>query len=188
MTLASEFVHEPDSAEIAAALSATEANVCKHGRSPCYVFCGVERKPGAKTFKARRRLWSPITPEERWRWFGCVFGLLFADRDRAATLCVGCDANPCRCELRRRCDYRGVNGRCGAQATFWCVDELALRCQDHAMASLATSASTPQHNCNRRDCPLCNHGSLGRERGYDPTPYYAVIANEWAPSCPGTMP
>lgn len=48
--------------------------MCKHGRAPCYVFCGVERHPFFG--------WMAIKPEERARWFGRFFGLLFRQRER----------------------------------------------------------------------------------------------------------
>jgi hypothetical protein len=68
MSLATQFVHKPDSWTIADDLNARLCGVCTHGRRPCYVFCGVMNERGT---------WRPIHPYEHARWFGSFYGLLF---------------------------------------------------------------------------------------------------------------
>jgi hypothetical protein len=41
--LSSQFVMDPDSEAISVDLSRNHANACMHGRSPCYLSCGVRR-------------------------------------------------------------------------------------------------------------------------------------------------
>ena len=174
------FVFEPRSAEIAAALNVAEATTCEHGLDPCYLRCGVERvlRPGA--FGRSRQVWLPIPAEERWRWLGAIRGNYFQGRDRRLQLCTGCNANPCRCLVRRRCAAGIETGRCGAVATVWCPTTLVLACDSHeVLEDIARIRLTPRYCCNRKDCPLCNYGSLGKERGYDPSPFSNELAREW---------
>lgn len=74
-SLAYVFDWDPPSEVIAVSLNDREQDVCVHGRSPCFVFCGVQRHP----LTGR---WEPIAPERRAQWFGRFFGLLFRDREK----------------------------------------------------------------------------------------------------------
>lgn len=78
-SLAYRFDWEPPSEAICATLNQRGAEVCDHGRSPCFCFCGVQRQPVSGC-------WEPITPERRAQWFGRFFGLLFRDREQAYDL------------------------------------------------------------------------------------------------------
>jgi hypothetical protein len=54
------FVVDPPSEAIAAELNRSRADVCPHGRSPCYLRCGVKQDP--------RGYWHRIPAFERVRW------------------------------------------------------------------------------------------------------------------------
>ena len=63
------FVPDPPSAQIAAQLTAKDADRCEHGRNPCILRCGVEGMPelrdGAYVGPMQ---WTPIHPLVRQRW------------------------------------------------------------------------------------------------------------------------
>jgi hypothetical protein len=66
------WVVAPDSWAIASALNAAGAEVCRHGRAPCYVRCGVERSTWARDgvrLPPREAFWRPIPEEERAAWY-----------------------------------------------------------------------------------------------------------------------
>lgn len=65
------FVEDPPSWDHANALNALGAEVCTHGRCPCFVWCGVERVRG---------VWRPLTAERRAEWFGRVYGLMVREK------------------------------------------------------------------------------------------------------------
>jgi hypothetical protein len=73
MSLGSEFVENPPSDRIAAQLNELGTNVCKHGRNPCFVYCGVCQHPSFG--------WEPLLPERRAQWLGHVLGMTFRDRE-----------------------------------------------------------------------------------------------------------
>lgn len=54
-----DFVEDPPSAEIAAALNAAGATYCRHHRDPCFTFCGVKHdgEQWVVISKERRKLW-----------------------------------------------------------------------------------------------------------------------------------
>lgn len=54
------FVANPDSQATADSLNAAGDTLCGHGRNPCFLRCGVRRKPGV--------LWTPIPKVERFEW------------------------------------------------------------------------------------------------------------------------
>ena len=57
------FVEAPASREIAEALNAADVQCCEHGRSPCYLRCGVRCVTGR---------WEAIPQAERRQWLADV--------------------------------------------------------------------------------------------------------------------
>ena len=58
-----DFVHDPDSETIAAALNNAGVTYCMHFRDPCYTFCGVRNVDGR---------WEPISQARRMEWLEAV--------------------------------------------------------------------------------------------------------------------
>lgn len=83
MTIRTQFVKRPRSQAIADFLNRYGFQVCKHGRSPCYVFCGVRVSQPVSELELRRRgsvggqqlPWEPIPQPERKRWLHRVLAL-----------------------------------------------------------------------------------------------------------------
>ena len=76
-----DYIEDPPSAEIAAALQATDATLCEHDRNPCYSRCGVRREATRRSLEwseagvrhqrvelVPRGPWTVISKAERERW------------------------------------------------------------------------------------------------------------------------